>query len=130
MPRLRRKLVVVALALVAVCLIAGVLIRNALLADEVLAEIDLPSVDTIKIVYRTPQKVPAAIWGAGGLRYHVYSSGSEVSGWLTSELKYDYSTDVNLTYEVTGDRNVELHARDHVGWIISGTGVASMRSLT
>lgn len=80
MATLRRKVVVVAIAVVAVCVIAGVLIWNALFGEEILAEIDLPSGDRITISYQPPRDLLMALAGVGGLRYCVYSDGAKTSG--------------------------------------------------
>jgi len=120
MSKVRRRLAVAMIAVVAVCLTGGVLIWRVVLADKVLAEIRLPSGDTVEIIYRTPNRLLFALAGVGGLRYHICYRSGEMSGLLTTPACYDYATDVQLTYEITGDRSVNLHARQHAGWIISG----------
>ena len=118
--RKRRRRLVLGLAAIVMLLGLALLVRHELFGEKMLATIELPSGDRVKITYQTAQRLGAVLWGAGGLRYHIHSGRRRRSGWLTTELRYDFVSDVNLKYEILGDRSVKVSARNEPGWIFSG----------
>ena len=114
-------ILILCIVLLALCIVSCVSIWNRFRERE-LVTIELPSGDRIVICFYPTRDILNLLFDkSGGLRYHIYSGILSHHGSLTIDSKYDVMYELNLTYEIQGERKVKIKdGRGHPGWIFSG----------
>ena len=114
-------ILILCIVLLAFCIVSCLSIWNRFRERE-LVTIELPSGDRIVICFYPYRDLLNLLFDkSGGLRYHIYSEMLSHHGSLTIDSKYDTMYELNLTYEIQGERQVKIKdGRGHPGWIFSG----------